>query len=206
MRREVRRQDGHLEDVDEDAHGVPLGLFRGHIPTDDARCRGWRGGGGALRQQAGRRRPRLHRQPRRAMWPSSSSARAGRRQLRRGGRDELHYHKGSAEVASIVAASKSVDVRDKTGPPLGAACGQAAAARAEAGASVDLADGQRNTPLHLACADGYEEVALLLLQAGASADALNREKQAPLDLVPDAALRSRLASLRVQGGGEKRRE
>jgi 26S proteasome non-ATPase regulatory subunit 10 len=50
------------------------------------------------------------------------------------------------------------------------------------GSRLNPMDGERNTPLHLACEEGHGDTAALLLEEGADADRVNGDGKTPVDL------------------------
>lgn len=58
--------------------------------------------------------------------------------------------------------------------------------------NIDIQDQEGNTPLHLACEDGNDSVAIYLVNKGASVEIQNRQEKTPLEMIKDSQLRRKL--------------
>uniref|UniRef100_A0AC34FJ21 26S proteasome non-ATPase regulatory subunit 10 n=1 Tax=Panagrolaimus sp. ES5 TaxID=591445 RepID=A0AC34FJ21_9BILA len=58
---------------------------------------------------------------------------------------------------------------------------------------IDIKDNEGNTPLHLACEDQNDSLAIFLAKSGANVKMQNKEEKTPLDLCKDAELKRKLS-------------
>ena len=57
---------------------------------------------------------------------------------------------------------------------------------------IDIKDNEGNTPLHLACEDQNDSLAIFLTKSGANIKIQNKEEKTPLDLCKSAELKRKL--------------
>ncbi|KAH7698292.1 Ankyrin repeat, partial [Aphelenchoides avenae] len=117
------------------------------------------------------------------------------------GQTPLHYacSKNQLAIAKLLVENGAdVNAQDKYGAaPLHRAAGQGHLdvvnfLAHQAGVRIDIPDREGNTPLHLACEDNQDSVAILLVQRGANPKRENKEEKTPLDLTQNAELRRKL--------------
>ncbi|CAD6197565.1 unnamed protein product [Caenorhabditis auriculariae] len=126
------------------------------------------------------------------------------------GQTSLHYaaSKNHREILKILLdAEADVNVADKYGATAlhrAASQGHELIVRlllSQPRIKIDARDSEGNTPLHLACDENREEVALMLVHRGAIADMKNKEEKTPWQLAlnknPELAVKLKRASQQV---------
>uniref|UniRef100_K3WQF8 Uncharacterized protein n=1 Tax=Globisporangium ultimum (strain ATCC 200006 / CBS 805.95 / DAOM BR144) TaxID=431595 RepID=K3WQF8_GLOUD len=116
------------------------------------------------------------------------------------GQIPLHYHRGRLEIAELlVDCTTNINCTDDVGStPLTRAIGgkpsrEIIALFLDHGARLTTRDIGGNTPLHIALAEGHEDIARFLIEAGANVNAKNKENERCVDLMT-SAFRKEIAS------------